>query len=69
MSELKKVQYTGKTHTTSGRDGGASHSDDGRLDVKFSIPGIPAGHQSGAAVRSWLVSLFHRCDEDCVPET
>lgn len=41
MSQLKKVRYTGKTHTTGGRDGGASHSDDGRLDVKLSTPGSP----------------------------
>lgn len=41
MSQLKKVRYTSKTHTTGGRDGGASHSDDGRLDVKFSTPGTP----------------------------
>jgi len=36
--EKGKVQYTAKTHTTGGR-AGASHSDDGRLDVKLSIPG------------------------------
>lgn len=41
MSQLKKVRYTSKTHTTGGRDGGTSHSDDGRLDVKFSTPGTP----------------------------
>jgi Ohr subfamily peroxiredoxin len=41
MTELEKVQYTAKTHTTGGRDGGASRSDDGRLDVKFSVPGAP----------------------------
>ncbi len=34
----EKVQYTAKTHTTGGR-AGASRSDDGRLDVKLSIPG------------------------------
>jgi Ohr subfamily peroxiredoxin len=33
-----KVLYTAKTHTTGGRDG-ASHSSDGRLDVKLSSPG------------------------------
>ena len=33
-----KVQYTAKTHTTGGR-AGASRSDDGRLDVRLSIPG------------------------------
>ena len=37
-SEKGKVQYTAKTHTTGGR-AGASRSDDGRLDVKLSIPG------------------------------
>jgi lipoyl-dependent peroxiredoxin len=34
-----KVLYTAKAHTTGGRDGGASHTDDGRLDVKLSSPG------------------------------
>ena len=36
--EQKKVMYTAKTHTTGGR-AGASRSDDGRLDVRLSIPG------------------------------
>ena len=40
MSALQKVLYTAKTHTTGGRDG-ASHSSDGRLDVKLSTPGGP----------------------------
>jgi len=38
---LEKVLYTAKAHTTGGRDGGVSHSDDGRLDVKLSSPGGP----------------------------
>jgi lipoyl-dependent peroxiredoxin len=38
MTQLEKVLYTGKTHTTGGRDG-ASHSDDGRLDIALSVPG------------------------------
>ncbi len=33
-----KVQYTAKTHTMGGR-AGASRSDDGRLDIRLSIPG------------------------------
>src|SRR6202167_3262625 len=41
MAEAKKVQYTAKAHTTGGRDGGASRTSDGRLDVKLSIPGTP----------------------------
>jgi lipoyl-dependent peroxiredoxin len=34
-----KILYTAKAHTTGGRDGGASQTDDGRLDVKLSSPG------------------------------
>src|SRR3989454_12582713 len=37
---VEKVLYTGKAHTTGGRDG-ASRSPDGRLDVKLSSPGAP----------------------------
>ena len=36
--EQEKVMYTAKTHTTGGR-AGASRSDDGRLDLRLSIPG------------------------------
>src|SRR6201992_1947124 len=36
-----KLLYTAKAHTTGGRDGGASRTSDGRLDVKLSIPGGP----------------------------
>src|SRR6202521_5610198 len=38
LETLEKVLYTAKTHTTGGR-AGASRSDDGRLDVRLSIPG------------------------------
>lgn len=38
---MAKVVYTARVHTTGGRDGGASRSDDGRLDIKHSIPGGP----------------------------
>ena len=36
-----KVVYAGKAHTTGGRDGGASKTDDGRLDIKLTFPGSP----------------------------
>ena len=39
--EDMKVRYTAKTHTSGGRRGGVARSDDGRLDVKFSAPGVP----------------------------
>lgn len=34
-----KVLYTAKAHTTGGREGGASRTSDGRLDVKLTVPG------------------------------
>ena len=40
-TQTKKVLYTAKAHTTGGREGGASRTSDGRLDVKFSLPGGP----------------------------
>jgi Ohr subfamily peroxiredoxin len=39
--EVMKVRCAAKTHTSGGRRGGVSRSDDGRLDVKFSAPGVP----------------------------
>ena len=39
MTKLETVLYTAKAHTTGGREGGASRTDDGRLDVKVSPPG------------------------------
>ncbi|NML31681.1 organic hydroperoxide resistance protein [Paraburkholderia antibiotica] len=38
MTRIEKVLYTGKTHTTGGRDG-VARSADGRLDVRLSSPG------------------------------
>jgi len=38
-SQVGKVVYTAKTHTTGGRDNGASRSSDGRLDIRLATPG------------------------------
>ncbi|KAG9610115.1 hypothetical protein KCV01_g3343, partial [Aureobasidium melanogenum] len=38
MAQIDNVLYTGKTHTTGGREGSARSSDD-RLDIKLSTPG------------------------------
>lgn len=38
MAQIEKVLYTGKTHTTGGREG-ASRSSDGNLEIKLSSPG------------------------------
>src|SRR5512142_2314730 len=40
-TQAAKVLYTAKAHTTGGREGGESRTSDGRLDVKFSVPGAP----------------------------
>ncbi|MCX4149676.1 organic hydroperoxide resistance protein [Paraburkholderia madseniana] len=42
MAQIENVLYTGKTHTTGGRDG-AARSSDGRLDIKLSSPGSAGG--------------------------
>lgn len=39
MDHLDKVIYTAKAHTTGGRDGGASRTSDGHLEVRLSTPG------------------------------
>lgn len=41
ITQIEKILYTAKAHTTGGRDGGASRTSDGRLDVKLSVPGTP----------------------------
>jgi len=40
MTQIEKVLYTARIHTTGGRNG-ASRSNDGRLDIKLSAPGTP----------------------------
>ncbi len=40
MSKINKLLYTGRVHTTGGREG-ASRADDGRLDVRLANPGAP----------------------------
>jgi lipoyl-dependent peroxiredoxin len=39
MTKLEKILYTAKAHTTGGREGGASRTDDGRLELTLSSPG------------------------------
>jgi lipoyl-dependent peroxiredoxin len=39
ITPIEKVLYTARAHTTGGREGGASKTSDGRLDVKLSVPG------------------------------
>jgi len=39
IKQAPKVIYTGKTHTTGGREHGVARSSDGNLDIKLSTPG------------------------------
>jgi len=39
MAQISQVLYTGKTHTAGGRNG-ASRSDDGRLNISLTPPGV-----------------------------
>jgi osmotically inducible protein OsmC len=39
MTQIGKIVYTAKTHTTGGRGSGAARSSDGSLDVRLSTPG------------------------------
>jgi len=57
MFELETVLYTGRTHTTGGREGSA-RSSDGRLDVKLSPPG-PTG--SGSNPEQLLAAGWSAC--------
>jgi Ohr subfamily peroxiredoxin len=41
ITNIEKVLYTAKVHTTGGREGGSSRTSDGRLDVKLTVPGTP----------------------------
>jgi Ohr subfamily peroxiredoxin len=39
ITQIDKILYTAKAHTTGGREGGASRTSDGQLDVKLAVPG------------------------------
>jgi osmotically inducible protein OsmC len=54
MKTIDRVLYTGKTHTTGGREG-ASKSDDGSLDVKLSPPrsGRPGSNPEQLFAAGW----------------
>jgi len=57
MAQAEKVLYTGKTHTSGGRDG-TSRSSDGRLDVRLSSPGSPG---TGTNPEQLLAAAWSAC--------
>jgi Ohr subfamily peroxiredoxin len=58
MNTLEKVLYTAKAHTTGGRDGGASCTDDGRLQITLTQPGTPG---SGTNPEQLFGSAWSAC--------
>ena len=60
---MGKVVYTAKTHTTGGRDNGASRSSDGRLDVRLSAPGSA---RIGANPEQLLAAGWSACFESAI---
>lgn len=57
ITQIEKVLYTGKTHTTGGRDG-FSQSSDNRLEIKLSSPGTPG---KGTNPEQLLVAGWSAC--------
>ena len=41
ITQIKKVMYTAKTHTTDGRESRAFRSSGDYLEINLSTPGIP----------------------------
>lgn len=58
VTQVDKVLYTGKTHTTGGRDGGASKSSDGQLQIKLATPG---SKQEGTNPEQLLAAGWSAC--------
>jgi Ohr subfamily peroxiredoxin len=57
VSQVEKVLYTARTHTTGGRDG-AARSDDGRLEVRLSPPG---GNGTGTNPEQMFAAGWSAC--------
>ncbi|MFJ4345410.1 Ohr family peroxiredoxin [Pseudomonas sp. NPDC089401] len=72
MLNVEKVLYSARTHTKGGRDG-VGRSDDGRLDVTLSPPGVPADGSNPEQLfavcwsASFLGALRHACNARKVP--
>jgi len=58
ITPIEKILYTAKAHTTGGRDGGASRTSDGHLDVKLSVPGT---HGNGTNPEQLFAAGWSAC--------
>jgi len=58
ITAIEKILYTAKAHTTGGREGGASRTSDGHLDVKLSVPGT---HGNGTNPEQLFAAGWSAC--------
>ncbi len=58
ITQIEKVLYTAKAHTTGGREGGSSRTSDGALDVKLSVPG---SHGTGTNPEQLFAAGWSSC--------
>jgi len=58
ITPIEKILYTAKAHTTGGREGGASRTSDGQLDVKLSVPGT---HGTGTNPEQLFAAGWSAC--------
>ncbi len=63
MTQIGKVLYTAKTHTTGGRENGTSRSSDERLNIKLSSPGTTG---SGTNPEQLLAAGWSACFEGAI---
>ena len=63
MNQQNKLLYTAKVHTTGGREGGASRSSDGNLDIRLSPPG---GHGTGTNPEQLFAAGWSACFESAI---
>lgn len=62
MTKTHKLLYTGRVHTTGGREG-ASRSDDGRLDVRLTTPSL---HGAGTNPEQLFAAGWSACFESAI---
>ena len=60
ITQIEKLLYTAKAHTTGGREGGSSRTSDGRLDVKLGTPGTdqPGTNPEQLFAAGWSACYF-----------
>ncbi len=63
MNQQDKLLYTAKVHTTGGREGGASRSSDGNLDIRISPP---SSHGAGTNPEQLFAAGWSACFESAI---